>query len=176
MKKITFIIAIIAALMVSSGLSGQDRQGKPQGQRQDRGAGWQEKIKAEKIAFLTSEMELSPEEAQIFWPIYNQAEKEKWEALKNSREAFKALSAAVNDNKGEQEISKCLDTYLAASKVAGEIDTEYLSEYKKVLPAGKVARLYLGEEKFRKYQFQHMQGHKPGQGEAMQQSTRGPRP
>lgn len=162
--------------MVSTGMSGQDKQGRPQGHKPDRGAAWQEKVKAEKIAFLTSEMELTPEEAQVFWPIYNQAEKEKWEALKKAREAFKALSEAMSQEKGDKEIANCLENYLKASKASGEIDAEYLSEYQKVLPAKKVAKLYLGEEKFRKVQFQHMQGQGMNHGGRMDQGPRGPRP
>lgn len=170
MKRIATIIALAAALMISSGLSAQDRQGKPQGPRPGRNAEWQDKVKAEKIAFLTTEMELTPEEAQIFWPVYNQAEKEKWNALKTTREAFKALSDAMNEEKGEKEISECLKKYLKASKSSGEIDAEYMDEYLKILPAKKVAKLYLGEEKFRKVQFQHMQGQR------MDQGPKGPRP
>ena len=36
---------------------------------------WREKIKAEKVAFLTTRMDLTPQEAEKFWPVYNQLEK-----------------------------------------------------------------------------------------------------
>lgn len=35
-----------------------------------------EKIKALKIAFITQKLQLTPEEAQKFWPVYNQYENE----------------------------------------------------------------------------------------------------
>ena len=31
---------------------------------------WKEKIQSEKIAFLTLEIGLTPQEAQVFWPVY----------------------------------------------------------------------------------------------------------
>ena len=31
-----------------------------------------EQIESQKIAFFTAELELTPEEAQLFWPVYNQ--------------------------------------------------------------------------------------------------------
>ena len=33
---------------------------------------WKQKMMSEKIAFLTVELNLTPEEAQAFWPVYNQ--------------------------------------------------------------------------------------------------------
>ena len=38
---------------------------------------WREKMKAEKVAFITSYVDLTVEEAQNFWPIYNGIEKKK---------------------------------------------------------------------------------------------------
>ena len=49
---------------------------------QDQGMhNWGARMKSEKIGFLTSEMGLTPEEAQVFWPIYNKAEQEKMAAM-----------------------------------------------------------------------------------------------
>ena len=36
---------------------------------------WKERIMSEKIAFLTVEVGLTPEEAQVFWPVYNQVDR-----------------------------------------------------------------------------------------------------
>ena len=35
---------------------------------------WQEKMRAERVAFLTTAMELTPAEAEKFWPVYNSME------------------------------------------------------------------------------------------------------
>ena len=45
----------------------------PSAKAADAGEDWKEKIQSEKIAFLTTEIGLTPEEAQAFWPVYNQA-------------------------------------------------------------------------------------------------------
>ena len=34
-----------------------------------------EKIKAQKVAFITSKLELNADEAQLFWPVYNEYQK-----------------------------------------------------------------------------------------------------
>jgi Spy/CpxP family protein refolding chaperone len=155
MKKMMMMLAAVVALSLSANLSAQDQQGQNRG---DRGAGWMEKMKAARVAFLTNELDLSASEAEAFWPVYNQAQEEKDAAFKETREAYRALTAAIKDGKGDKEVSALLKAYLKASKVPAQLDEEYLPEFLKVLPATKVAKLYISEEKFRKMQFQNMQG------------------
>ncbi len=155
MKKMMMMLAAVVALSLSANVFAQDQQGQNRG---DRGAGWMEKMKAARVAFLTNELDLSASEAEAFWPVYNQAQEEKDAAFKETREAYRALTAAIKDGKGDKEVSALLKAYLKASKVPAQLDEEYLPEFLKVLPATKVAKLYISEEKFRKMQFQNMQG------------------
>lgn len=121
-----------------------------------RDEGWKERMMAEKIAFLTAEMDLTPKEAQVFWPLYNAAEKSRGEAFGAVRRAYKALNEAVQS--GKTELEAVLKDYIDASARLGQIDTEYVEKYKKVLPMEKVAKLYLGEEKFRRQQIHKLGG------------------
>ena len=43
-----------------------------------------ERLQAEHIAFLTEKLELTPEEAQVFWPVYNKAKAEQKERDRKS--------------------------------------------------------------------------------------------
>ena len=172
MKKMMMMLAAVVALSLSANVFAQDQQGQNRG---DRGAGWMEKMKAARVAFLTNELDLSASEAEAFWPVYNQAQEEKDAAFKETREAYRTLTAAIKDGKGDKEVEKLLNAYIKASKVPAALDDEFLPEYLKVLPATKVAKLYISEEKFRKMQFQNFQG--PGRGEGasgMQGGNRGP--
>ena len=63
MKK---IISVLCALVVLS--MGAFAQG-PQGPRRGGDNGWRERVRAEKVAFLTEEIDLTESEAQVFWPI-----------------------------------------------------------------------------------------------------------
>ena len=65
--KILFAIAATLALAAGTAMAQDDKA------RND----WQEKMKAQKIAYLTDRMDLTSEEATLFWPVYNRAEKEK---------------------------------------------------------------------------------------------------
>ena len=123
---------------------------------------WKEKMMSERVAFLTMEMNLTPEEAQVFWPIYNQIHTEKDKAMHDVFSAYKALEDAVKAGKPEKEISKLLDAYLAAKEKQSEIEKAADEKFRKVLPTEKVARLYLGEEKFRRQHIRKLHGKPDG--------------
>jgi hypothetical protein len=57
-----------------------------------------ERLEALKIAYITKRLDLSPEEAQKFWPIYNQYAEE----LKQTRKD------AIRNNKSEIELDESL--------------------------------------------------------------------
>ena len=117
---------------------------------------WKEKLMAEKIAFLTLEVGLTPEEAQVFWPVYNQVEKEKDEAMFNAIRTYKDMSKAIEEKKSEKEVSALLDKYLEAQKKVNEIENGIAAKYKAVLPVEKVAKLYVADEKFRRQQIRKL--------------------
>ena len=62
-----------------------------------------ERYKAEKVAFLTSHLDLTPEEAQKFWPVYNQMEKEK-EAAHSKRRELEQKVRNSGDKLSDKEI------------------------------------------------------------------------
>ena len=99
---------------------------------------------------------LTPEEAQAFWPVYNQVETEKDEAMFAMIRAHKEMSKAIEEKKNEKEISALLDTYLEAQKKLNDIENGIAARYKAVLPVEKVAKLYAAEEKFRRQQIRKL--------------------
>jgi hypothetical protein len=76
-------------MVLSISAFAQGPQG-PQGPRRGGDNGWRERVRAEKVAFLTEEIDLTESEAQVFWPIYNEiqkAQRDGFEAVKNAYEA-----------------------------------------------------------------------------------------
>ena len=116
---------------------------------------------SEKIAFLTLEVGLTPEEAQTFWPVYNKVEKEKYEALANVYRAYKELSKATEEGKTGKALSDLLDKYLAAQKEMNNVENGIAEQYKSVLPVEKVVKLYLAEEKFRRNSIRKLHDGRP---------------
>ena len=149
MKKIIYIVTA-SVLILTSAISAFAEE-----RFQDN---WKEKIMSEKIAFLTMEMGITPEEAQVFWPVYNQVDKERDEAIRSVFRSYKAVEDAVAAGKGEKELNKLLDEYLAALKAQGEVEQKAHKEYAKVLPVEKFAKLYVAEEKFRRQHIRKLHG------------------
>lgn len=116
----------------------------------------QEKFKSEKIAFITTELELTPAEAEKFWPVYNQMAAEQKEALDATMKAFKELNEAIKSEADDATLSRLTHNYAKANSAFQAIDDKYVDQFTKVIPAKKVAKLYLCEEKFRRQQIHRL--------------------
>lgn len=149
MKKIIYI-SLTAVILFASAIS-TSAQMNGQGD-------WKQRMLSEKVAFLTIELGITPEEAQEFWPVYNQVDKERDEAMLNVFKAFKDLENGVAAGKSEKEVGKLLDTYLKAMERQREVEDNAASQYRKVLSIEKVAKLYVGEEKFRRQHIRRLHG------------------
>lgn len=114
-----------------------------------------EKIKAERIAFITQQVGLTPEEAQAFWPVYNKIEAEQRDLQKAEMEAYKALTKAQAEG---GKVDALLDNYLKAKEANVNLHVKHAKDYKKVLSADKLAKFYAGEEKFRREQIGRLRG------------------
>ena len=110
-----------------------------------------ERFQAEKVAFLTNEMDLTVEEAQVFWPVYNEYSKE---ADAAHRDVMKALDK-IRKNKEitDEEASKAVDELVAARQKEADLVAKYTEQFKAVLPMKKVAALFAAEEGFRQHLF-----------------------
>lgn len=117
---------------------------------------WNDRWKAEKIAFLTDAMDLTSAEAEKFWPVYNKCDNEKREAFKAMVNAYNALDNAINAGKGADEIDSLLNRYIDAQNYSKEIEKKYITEYRKILSSKKVAKLYIAEESFRRQQIHRL--------------------
>lgn len=155
-----FIITI--TILFCLGLFGQNRgagcssPGKPDNAR----PGF-EQIESMKVAFFTKELDLSPKEASIFWPVYNQFSKELHEKMHATRSALYAMENAAKDgNKSDVEYKKMVDTYLDAKIKENELIKLYSSEFYKILSPEKVNRMFLAEEHFRFKMIEMWRSHK----------------
>lgn len=141
-------------------------------QQKDPGAAWRDKLQAEKIAFLTNEMDLTPQEAQAFWPVYNQSEKERFKTTEAVFKAFRDLDVALRNGKSGKEISDLLKAYTKASDAASAVDSKYIDEYLKILSSEKVAKLVVGEEHFRQMQIHRLRPNQKSVGDRKEPQTK----
>jgi hypothetical protein len=107
-----------------------------------------EKIEALKVAFIAREVSLTPQEAQVFWPVYNEWQ-DKLEAIKSKRKEFKRIRENP-EAASDKEIEAYLNTELMVRQREAELFKEYNERLRKILPNRKVALLYKAEEEFKK--------------------------
>ncbi len=140
MKKI--IVFSVIALVFSVFVSAQPRD-------KDHEDRW-EKYRSEKVAFLTSTLELTPTEAQKFWPVYNQLEKERWEAQKLRREMEEKVLEA-EETMSDNKIKQLTREFAGSMQKEANMLVNYNERFLEILPAGKVLKLYKAENEFRMY-------------------------
>lgn len=114
---------------------------------------FREKFRTEKISFLTSNLELTPAEAEKFWPVYNQMEKQRWEAQKARRELETKVREA-EESLSEKEVIKLTKDYAGSMHKEGALVVKYNEEFLKILPPKKVLMLYKTENDFRMHMMQ----------------------
>lgn len=118
---------------------------------QDHNDRW-ERYRAEKVAFITTNLDLTPEEAQKFWPVYNQMEKERSEAQRMRRE----LEQKINDTEtklSDKEIIKLTREFASSMEEEGKLSSKYNEKFLTILPPQKVLKLYQVENDFRMHMF-----------------------
>ena len=109
----------------------------------------EQRIQSEKIAFFTSELDLSPVEAEKFWPVYNRYWKDCMEAHHNTMEALGHICGKDGEKPASDRMEEYTDAYVEAFAAEQNVLKKYYPEFKKVLPIEKVGALFRAEEKFR---------------------------
>lgn len=129
MKKILLFAVLFLAMTISV-----------QAQKGER---FQERVESMRIAFITKQLDLSPDEAQNFWPIYNQFRKEQ-KALRSNYPKTKNPSA-LSDAEAEDSI---LASFEREEKEVA-LKRKYYGQLKEVLPVQKIAMLKKAERQFK---------------------------
>ncbi len=107
-----------------------------------------EKIKAEKISFLSAKMNLTPSEAQTFWPVYNEFGKKKFEIQREIHE-FEHMPDEKFASLSDAEVEKLTDNYISSFGKEAQLLKEYNTMFLKILPKKKVLTLYRTENEFK---------------------------
>lgn len=123
----------------------------------------EEKIKALKIAYLTSKLNLTTDEAQAFWPVYNTYQDAKFEVHKAQMTISKTLKNKV-DVLTDAELNKLLDEYLVLEQKEAGLKVEYIQKFRKILPVRKVALLQKAEHDFKVEVLRELKNRGPGPG------------
>lgn len=137
-----------------------------------------ERIESRKVAYITDKLELTPAEAQTFWPVYNEYKAQK-EALRDEDRGYGRMGryAQEADVENEEEEEKPLTAEELDERMSARFDRErkridldekYYAKYKTVLPAEKVEALYRAERSFKREMMRSM---RDGRGKGNRERT-----
>jgi hypothetical protein len=107
-----------------------------------------EKLNNYKIGFFTKKLNLTSQEAEKFWPVYNEYQSHRnqiqIEKLKLNRN-FNLNESTLNDKQLEEMGDKYVDCLVQESNLA----VEFHKELKTVLPPAKVILYYQAENQYK---------------------------
>ena len=131
------LVAVLAVFIVSS-----MAQEKPADNMQI----VREKIKTDKKLFIAENMNLTESEAKVFWPVYENYQKDLGKLVDK---AVKLIDnyAANYETMSEEAAKELIDGYLAIEGERVTLMKSFLPKFRKVLPEKKVARYYQLENK-----------------------------
>ena len=149
---IVMIMAIaVIAMTLPNQAQGQDREQMAK-ERKEMG----ERIKASKIAFITEQVDLSPEEAQTFWPLYNEMEHKRENITHNLMKRFKDWDKS--EEVSEEQAEEIMQQRFAEEQALLDLKKEYHEKFTEVLPATRVLKLYEAEHRFRGMLMERLRG------------------
>lgn len=123
--------------------------------------GWRDRLRCERVAALTEAMDMSPDLAEKFWPVYNEIQKQKMEAQHNVMKSYRALEEAVNEGSSRNAVKKALTAYLEALDAKRSVNAGSADKLRTVLSDEELAKFFVAEEKFRRAQIHKLRPGKP---------------
>ena len=134
MKIKTILIALLCPLfMFSQNISDEKRK----------------KIEIQKIAFITKSLDLSSEEAQVFWPVYNNFSDE----MKSIKEKIRENMSSMRKDRSsltEKQVGEIMEQKFKMEQMVLDIKVKFNKEFQKVISNKKIAALYHAEKEFKK--------------------------
>ena len=110
-----------------------------------------------KIAYLTEKVALTPDQAQKFWPLYNEFTAKRRELSRRLRQ----LRPANTDGLSDQQIKESLNQSFVLRQQEITLEKDYFERFQRVISVRQVGRLALAERQFTKEVLKRVAG-RPG--------------
>lgn len=142
-----YIQILIVCLLLTSSMSGQEDNGKYNEKRKKKRDRVEVKLETKRIGFITKELDLSSDEAQKFWPIYNEFQKK----MKSLKEQNGAKRKKIDwENISDEDASQLLTDVLEREQAELDLKIRYFKQMESAIPTTKIAKLYIVEKQFKR--------------------------
>jgi len=139
--------SITLTILLLCAFTGFAQPGKGGGRGKERGA-VRERIKSERIAFITERLSLTAEEAQRFWPVYNELSQQMDGIKKEQRAARKNLGDRLA-SMPDRDVEVAMNEDLNRQQQLLDLQRKSMTDLSKILPPKKVAMLLKAERDFK---------------------------
>ena len=138
---------------------------------------WHEEFRLKKQEFLIKNLDLSPTQAEAFFPLYWELQTKKFEIQKKNREQFHKMINSTKDYSDKEYSNMAIS--MAESKVKEEeLNVEYIKKFQKIIPGKSLLKLQFAEMEFNKSVMQkgprsgkNNQGKDPGKDRGSEQDV-----
>ena len=107
--------------------------------------------------FFTKRANLTEQEAEKFFPVYNELQQKKMQINHQSRQDAVRQQQPLS----EEECLKAIDAFADAQIRIAQLEKEYLEKFKKILPASKILAIQRAEDQFNSELVKEMQRSRP---------------
>jgi Spy/CpxP family protein refolding chaperone len=108
-----------------------------------------EQIKAMKVAYITSELNLNSDEAAKFWPVYNAFDEKQFKLKHEKMQMYKnKLENNVSEQMSDKEASVLLAQMEKTEDELYQLRKKFNTDVKSVLSPVKILKLKKAEEEF----------------------------
>lgn len=152
MKKFKALIIALVAItlfMPSTILQAQEKEESENYARFKHRAEQFDKMRSMKIAYISEQIELTPEEAEKFWPVYNEMGSKRESITHDLLKRFfnpEESPAEVSDEMAEE----IMQNRFAQEQALLDLKKEYHTKFTEIMSASKVMKLYESENNFRR--------------------------
>ncbi len=140
-KEMRKLIYLFFPLIFCLTIQAQDNE-----ERQSLNPTAREKIRAARVGLITQRLPLTPEQAEKFWPIYNEFIKKRSELQKSYREMEKNVGKNNSDPNRQQEL---LNQGLKIKQDELTLEKEYSNKLLTVITPQQLLNLHKAEREFR---------------------------
>lgn len=112
-------------------------------------------LESRRVAHITNALSLSPKEATMFWPVYNEYLKKVNDLNDEQRKWHQRMAAS--GNLAESEAALIAENEVERMEKAASLRRTYHEKLKEILPMTKIARLYEAEREFNRMLFRETQ-------------------
>lgn len=139
MKIISCICLLAICSVIRIQAQGHDHRGEAR-----------ERIEAQRVAFITQKLRLTPDESAAFWPVYNEYR----DGLKDLRDDIERPDLLTMS---DQEASALIDKHLLQEQKRIDLKRTLVTRLKSILAPRKILMLHVAENQFNRELLQKAQ-------------------